>query len=262
MSAPSFLSSLRSSDHDFVAALRFLNDYPKHIHGRGHHSQVYHHFVPRFDLEQHADTYELYGELAGFQREDIIIEAHDGHNLQVSGFIPAKTSQRLPSCESKRLQDVTGSSTKSKDQKAAEGAPNQEQPKPIQESTSPTKARPPVSASQATTTSKHKSYPTARFGDVLDPHAEFVHDVNDTKDIPAVTDTTPEVRYLIAERHPSSFHRAFHFPTPIKKDEVTATMQDGILHITAPRAPMPPPVKVPIEDDFPDYSGMLPPLVA
>jgi hypothetical protein len=118
----------------------------------------------------------------------------------------------------------------------------------------PTKASDPLEA----TTTKQERYLNARFGDVLDPHADFVHD---TETKPECQDQTsasnPQVRYLISERHPSQFHRAFHFPTPIKKDEVTAKMENGILHITAPRGPMPPPVKVQIRNDIVYYGGVV-----
>jgi HSP20 family molecular chaperone IbpA len=224
MSHSDFFSTLRSSDHDFIAALRFLDDYAKHVHERGHHHQVYRNFVPRFDLEQHADTYELYGELPGFRRENIIIEAHDDHNLQVSGSISPVTSQPAPSSEADGSKDKKASKAESQD------------------------AQPKLNQLEATTTDQER-YLNARFGDVLDPNAEFVKGEKKAEANPEKSDAEPKVRCLIAERNPCSFHRAFHFPTPIMKDAVTATMQDGILHITAPRAPMPPPVKVEVRDE-------------
>lgn len=233
MSDPDFYSTLRSSDHDFIAALRFLDDHAKHVHERGHHHQVYRNFVPRFDLEQHADTYELYGELPGFRREDIIIEAHDDHNLQISGSISPVTSHPAPSTETDRSKDKKASTAESQN------------------------AQPKLSRLEATTTNQ-ESYLNARFGDVLDPHVEFVKDGKKTEANPEKPDAKPKVRCLIAERHPCSFHRAFHFPTPIKRDEVTAAMQDGILHITAPRAPMPPPIKVEVtEEPIYYYPGLV-----
>lgn len=268
MSLAGFLSTLRSSDHDFITALRFLDDYAKQVYERGRHHQAYHHFVPRFDLEQHGDTYQLYGELPGFRREDIIIEAHDDRNLQVSGSISNLTPQP-PSSENKESKDIVNSSTKPQDEnttkeapeeapkEAPEEAPNGEIPKPTQESAPPAEVPQPTPDPLENTTTKHERYLNARFGDVLDPHAEFVHGQDDTEASPEAKDANPKVRYLISERHPCSFNRTFHFPTSIKKDEITATMQDGILHITAPRAPMPPPVKVPICYDIADYDAVV-----
>jgi HSP20 family molecular chaperone IbpA len=257
MSHPDFVSTLRSSDHGFIAALRFLDDYAKHIYERGRHHQAYHHFVPRFDLVQRGDTYELFGELPGFRREDVIIEAYDDHNLQVSGSISRLTPQPPSSSESKGSKDVLDSTSKAQDENASKELSNGEAPRPAQEPASRAKVPPPkLDPLEATATSQER-YLNARFGDVLDPHAEFVREQGDTEDSQEVTDAVPKDRYLISERHPSTFHRAFHFPSPIKKGEVTATMQDGILHITAPRAPMPPPVKVQVRNDIENYPAVV-----
>lgn len=229
MSRPDFFTAIRSSDHDFIAALRFLDEYAKQVHERGHHHQVYRNFIPRFDFEQHGDTYQLYGDLPGFRREDIVIEANDERNLQVSGSISPLTSQPPPKSESKGSKDTKGSTTESQDT---------------------------PSTSEPTTTNQER-YLNARFGDVLDPHAEFVDGQDGNEVSPDIPDAMPKVRFLISERNPCSFHRAFHFPTPIKKDEVTATMQDGVLHITAPRAPMPPPVKVQVKNETEYYSELV-----
>jgi len=258
MSHSDLFSTLRSSGHDFIAALRFLDDYAKQIYERGRHHQSYHHFIPCFNLEQHADTYELYGELPGFRREDILIEANDDHNLQVSGSISRLTSEPAVDSESKGSKDVNDSTIKPNDQEAPKNAPkdapNGEGPKHTPESASSTKVPPPTPDALDKTTTAQERYLNTRFGDVLHPHANLVDEIDE----PEATDATPKVRCLISERHPSAFHRAFHFPTPIKKDEVTATMQDGILHISAKRAPMPPPVKVKVRDkleamSYPDY---------
>jgi HSP20 family molecular chaperone IbpA len=251
MSLSDFFPTLRSSDHDFIAAIRFFDDYAKQIYERGRHHQAYHHFVPRFDLEQHGDSYELYGELPGFRREEIIIEAHDNHNLQVSGSISCLTPPPPTPSDFERPKDVADSTTKPQDQKLSKEVSNGEESRRTQESASGAKAPPPKLDPREATTSQER-YLNARFGDVLNPHPVYANEQEDSEASPEDgADAVPKVRYLISERHPRAFHRAFHFPTPIKKDEVTATMQDGILHIAAPRAPMPLPVKVPVKNDLP-----------
>lgn len=93
---------------------------------------------------------------------------------------------------------------------------------------------------------------------MLDPHAEF--DKTETKEgdkageSHKVKESKPKVHRIISERQFGQFHRAFHFPSPIEKDEVTARMENGILHVTAPRAPVPPPRKVEVDKAVPlDY---------
>ena len=240
MSRADFFTTLRSSDHDFIAALRFLDDYAKNIYERGQRHQTYHHFVPRFDLEQHADTYELYGELPGFRREDIIIEANDDHNLQISGSISPLKPELLPSDETTQPQDQSAS-------KEINGeASGEASGKPKPESKSEAKVPPEELERLEKTTTNTERYLNDRFGDVLEPQPYLAP----KKEVEDPNAMIPEVRYLISERHSSSFHRAFHFPTPIKREEILATMQDGILHVSAKRAPMPPPVKVEVRDDL------------
>jgi hypothetical protein len=149
---------------------------------------------------------------------------------------------------------VTDSTTKLQDQKAPKEASNGEETTPTQESASGAKVPPPTSDP---ITTNQERYLNARFGDVLDQHAEFVHRQEDTKASPEVIDATPKARYLISERHSSAFHRAFHFLTPIKKDDVIVTVQDGILHITPPRASMSPPVKVLVRNDIENYPAVV-----
>jgi HSP20 family molecular chaperone IbpA len=227
MSQSAFFSTLRSSDHDVIAALRFLDDFARHVHERGHHHQIYRNFVPRFDLEQHSDSYHLYGELPGFRREDITIEANDGHNLQVSGSISPIKAQPPPS-------------TKSKGTEAGEPLNTQPDSDPLER-----------------TTTNEERYLNARFGDVLNRHPDSAGAQDPAEANPEAPEGSSGVRSLISERNSCSFHRAFHFPTPIKRDQVTATMQDGILHITAPRAPMPPPVKVQVRNELEYYPALV-----
>jgi HSP20 family molecular chaperone IbpA len=46
-----------------------------------------------------------------------------------------------------------------------------------------------------------------------------------------------KVRYWVSERSVGEFHRSFSFPTRVDQDKVKASLKDGILHITLPKAP-------------------------
>lgn len=94
MSHSDFLTTLRSTDHDFVAALRFLDDYARrrvlpYSHGNFSSSEeeTQRQFVPRFDLEEHEDRYEIYGELPGVRKENINVEANDDRNIVIKGWL-------------------------------------------------------------------------------------------------------------------------------------------------------------------------------
>ena len=92
MSHSDFWSALRSTDHDFIAALRFLDDYARRNHFLGHLNETHHQFVPRFDLEEHEDRYEIYGELPGIRKENLNVEANDDRNIQISGWLTRAAS--------------------------------------------------------------------------------------------------------------------------------------------------------------------------
>jgi len=245
MSGPDFISTVRSTDHDFVAGLRFLDEYAKHLASRsGHSSDVLgHHFVPRFDLEEHEHNYELYGELPGFDRDHIIVEANDDHNIQISGWIPRKHADVAvvldPSVPVVHRDIPLGKPDSSIERFGEVLNPHRESLSDAPVASHSVAAPAPESTPAAVPHLPHEHRPeTARFGDVLDPHANFVHRPKDAK---------PKVKYLIAERQYGQFHRAFHFPKPIKKEEVQARLENGVLHISAPRKEVEPPMRVEVK---------------
>jgi HSP20 family molecular chaperone IbpA len=256
MSGPEFISTLRSTDHDFTAGLRFLEEYAKHLNSRNIYSSddVGRRFVPRFDLEEHEQSYELYGELPGFDKDHIIVEANDDRNIQISGWIPRKHhgDHAASSNIASPGTDITDPSVKVEHH----DVPQEEHHvsterfgEVLNPHREPLSSAPVVSqsldareSSPAVHQTTHEHKPEmARFGDVLNPQASFVHKPKDG------ASGRPKVRYLVAERQFGQFHRTFHFPSPIKKDEVSARIDNGILHISAPRAAVPPPTKIEIK---------------
>jgi hypothetical protein len=116
MSHSDFFTALRSTDYDFIAALRFLDDYVRRSagsHSHGHFSssdeEAHRQFVPRFDLEEHGDRYEIYGELPGVRKENVNVEANDDRNIVISGWLTRMASKPAvgeePLLSSKRGED-------------------------------------------------------------------------------------------------------------------------------------------------------------
>ncbi|PON25612.1 hsp20-like protein [Trichoderma gamsii] len=87
----------------FPSTLRFFQDIDKHLdsfprfshssHGnRGPHlGQA---FLPIFDVRELHNSFELYGELPGVEKENIKIEFKGSKSLEVSGFV--ENSYQLP----------------------------------------------------------------------------------------------------------------------------------------------------------------------
>jgi HSP20 family molecular chaperone IbpA len=261
MSGPEISSTLQSTDHDFIAGLRFLDEFAKHLSSRRSSyasEDLRHHLVPRFDLEEHEQSYELYGELPGFGKDHIVIEANDDRNIQISGWIPRRhhdssglSADATPGTDATdpfvkvQHHDVPAGPHQPTMERFGEVLNPHHEPLPASSDspvTSHSLATPDPSTAADPPKPAHEAKPeTARFGDALNPHAAFVHRPKDG------AKEKPKVRYLVAERRFGQFHRVFHFPSPIKKDEVQARMHNGILHVTAPKAAVPPPMKIEIK---------------
>jgi HSP20 family molecular chaperone IbpA len=290
MSLADLFSTFRATDHSFIATLRFL-DYARHIRSSDcAPAAIHHRFVPRFDLEQHEHTYELYGELPGFLQENIVIKANDDRNLQISGW--AACRPRTSTAAQSTTQEKTEDKDEINEVTATVLTPEQDAADPFVkvqrhdvtkeeykrvsldrfrevlnphhpwEYTHPPNTEEPRSSAEAPPLSivlvsaparkpREQKVETACFSDALDPHAEHMHE-HENNFSPGTK--TPEdnkekeknkykVRYLISERQLGQFHRGFHFPSPIKKDEITARFENGVLHVTAPRANQPSPRK-------------------
>ncbi|KAI5285976.1 hypothetical protein KEM54_000158 [Ascosphaera aggregata] len=84
-------------------------------------------------------------------------------------------------------------------------------------------------------------------------HTPTVEDATDEKSNDQVTKPTntessvakkddhhqPTYKYWVSERSSGSFHRTFNFPARIDQDGVKASLKDGVLSVTVPKAPAP-----------------------
>lgn len=77
-------TSLHSSDHEFTTLLRIVEDF---AHRRHPYRKPFAPFVPRFDLEEHPDTYELYGDFPGVKPNDITVSVLGDSRIEVTGVI-------------------------------------------------------------------------------------------------------------------------------------------------------------------------------
>lgn len=72
-----------------------------------------------------------------------------------------------------------------------------------------------------------------------------VTQTSQNKDVAKQSADTP--KYWVTERSVGEFHRTFSFPTRVDQDNVKASLKDGILSITVPKAQAPKPRKINIE---------------
>lgn len=281
MSRSPLLSSIRSTDHDLTRAISFLEEYAKNFYSH-HISNAEHlnrNFVPHFDLEEHSETYELYGELPGFHKDNLTIEVVDERSITISGSLNRHAHQTADATAAP-LPASTGTNGESSTltpgidandpfvkvqqhhvdvASAQHHEQQQHNMTPFADVLNPSRPLPPLASHHkpSTTTSPSTDTvpaaapapPTATATTTAPPAAAPSQAPAPAQAPPHPRHTKPtpsHIRYFLAERRTGSFLRSFHFPSPILRDDVTAKMQDGILHLTARRAAVPPPVKVDI----------------
>jgi len=164
-------------------------------------------FLPRFDVKETKEAYQLTGELPGVDQSNINIEWADQKTLVISGSTESQTTRtNIP-----------------------EASP-----------------APAAAADDATseTSSAHYRKPSVEddgqdFVDVEKPgseSSETAQPEEKAEQAPAVQQEADTGRYLFTERASGSFKRVFKFPGYVDHDNVSASLKNGVLAITAPKA--------------------------
>jgi HSP20 family protein len=159
-------------------------------------------FLPRFDVKDTKEAYKLTGELPGVDQSNVSIVWADEKTLVISGSTETETTET------------------NEPQQAADDAT-------ITSETSPA----------------HYQKPSVEedgqdFVDVEKPESEEQQSEEKPQEA-APAAQKPETdggRYLFTERASGSFKRVFKFPGHVDHDNVTASLKNGVLAITAPKA--------------------------
>lgn len=73
-----------------------------------------------------------------------------------------------------------------------------------------------------------------------------VKETNEEKNLDKKDDSSDESKWIIKERHTSSFSRRFTLPDDIDSENVKATFKNGVLNITIPRKALAAPKRIAI----------------
>lgn len=73
-----------------------------------------------------------------------------------------------------------------------------------------------------------------------------VKETNEEKNLDKKDDSSDESKWIIKERHTSSFSRRFTLPDDIDSENVKATFKNGVLNITIPRKALQAPKRIAI----------------
>lgn len=170
-------------------------------------------FVPRFDVTETKDAYELLGELPGLDQSNVNIEWAEDNTLTISGSTQ-KTYESRSASPASSASDA-GEEPEVIDAEEASGyhKPSVEDDK----------------AEAAAETNEKESTVTE----------------TETKEVAKPAENSPH--YWVSERSYGSFSRSFKFPIRVDHENVKASLKNGILNISIPKAKPLEPRKISIQ---------------
>ncbi|ODA77197.1 hypothetical protein RJ55_06824 [Drechmeria coniospora] len=153
--------------------------------------------LPKFDIRETGDHYELHGELPGVNREQVEIEFTELQTMVVRGRVERSYTAGTPPAGLLEDAPATRATEGNENQK---GSPHQATVEDDQD------------AAKGSSTMVKKA-----------PHK-------------ADKQSPDTAKYWLSERSVGEFSRVFSFPSGIDQDAVTASFKDGILGIAVPKA--------------------------
>lgn len=169
-------------------------------------------FNPKFDVRETEEAYELHGELPGLKRENASIEFSDWKTIVVKGRVEREyttgNSSAPASPATTSTPEVAVEDTAAPKKASVSDAEDEDWDEVNEKTASPT----PSKAAVATADSAQK------------------------RSVARPSPQAPANRFVVSERSVGAFSRTFKFANPIDRDATTATLENGILSVTIPKA--------------------------
>lgn len=247
-------------DRDFSPILNYLDEFDRHFSRRHRFVNC---FIPRFDLEEDQHNYYLYGDIPGASVEDITVEAHDNHTLEIygktnragpqraedkgqegnedSGFVKVNVDDR----ESEHHERRENEPNSNRDRREENG-PNSNQERREEKDPNSNQERrdekEPISATPAAQTQTFPPPPTEANPNppavAAHPQGRSIqghpHHQRMRSTLPHQPEN-PTHKILLSERLVGEFHRTFAFPSAVREDGVQASMENGVLSLVVPK---------------------------
>jgi len=194
-------------------------------------------FSPKFDVRETAYTYELHGELPGLERENVNIEFVDPQTLVVRGRVERAYENKPQQPEE---TTVTPPAEATPAQNEAEAEPEVEVDwEDVKSTTSSTHSNyhHPTVEDDAEERDARSSAPS-KTATPAPEHSEVEKAPEAAAPAPTPTPAKPASdRYWLHERSVGEFSRAFSFAQLVNQASVTATLENGVLSVSVPKAP-------------------------
>ncbi|KYK55475.1 hypothetical protein DCS_07438 [Drechmeria coniospora] len=196
-----FPRKLYNAETSFTPLFRLLDDfedYSRQSCGPTHHGRrsALPTWQPKFDIRETGDNYELHGELPGMSKENVNIEFTDNQTMLVRGKVERTYTAGTPPDAAGQVEDTAMSG----------GITEGEE-------------------------SKTTHNATVEDEDETDSSKDSATEVDEKKE----SKPADKAKYWLSERSIGEFSRSFYFPARVDQDAVSATIQDGVLTIIAPK---------------------------
>ncbi|KAL1897044.1 hypothetical protein Sste5346_004249 [Sporothrix stenoceras] len=204
-------------------------------------------FNPRFDVRETEHTYELHGELAGVDRNNVNLEFTEPQTLVISGNVernystasPAAVAAPAATAVPEAIADTH--SEFDEDNILPDGARTPaDEDEPFTEIDAP-RSPSPARSHRATVTDEATEDALERGEDVTNEKAA-AEVADPAESVPEEAETAPQQpaapteRYWFQERAVGEFKRVFNFPVPVDEASVRASLENGILNVSIPKA--------------------------
>ena len=202
-----FPRSYLSPDTSFTPLFRLLDDFDNYSrevqgqegrNGRRNNNAV-RTFNPRFDVRETENAYELHGELPGIERDNVQIEFTEPQTIVIRGRVERSYTAGTPPAGLVGDTKMSGAITEGGEKESHHASVSDE----------------------ADETAKEKGAST-----------ELQH----TGEKQGEAQAQPAEKYWVSERSIGEFSRTFSFPTRVDQEAVSASLNNGILNITVPKA--------------------------
>ncbi|KAI0016070.1 HSP20-like chaperone [Xylariomycetidae sp. FL0641] len=192
----------------FGSLVRFIDDWDKHVQqtgeqpGRKGLGSRLQSFTPKFDMKETETAFELHGELPGIEKENVNIEFTDAQTITIHGKVERTRTEGKPPAGL-----LEGGEKSSEEQK---------------------KER-----------SDSKSYQPTVEDEKEDGSSTKVAESGKRNEQGQQQPQEPGAKYWVYERSIGDFSRSFAFPSRVDPEAVSASLNNGVLHVVVPKAKKP-----------------------
>lgn len=180
-------------------------------------------FTPKFDVRETESAYELHGELPGLAREDVSIELTGPQTIVIQGRVERSYSSE-PAADNNNTLAIGPATETASEPAAGEGQTSRRSSYHATVEDDPEEKRTPASSPAQSPKTEVAPLAATENADAAKTVARAAQ---------------PKTKYWLRERSIGEFSRAFTFPARVEYDDVTASLNNGVLTVTVPKAKKP-----------------------